>query len=59
MCEKSLKFIAKKFGGYGKKRTFALPFEKRVADKAESSTKDWRRKIKIEKFLKKNLEIKK
>ena len=24
-------------------RTFALPFEKRVADKAESSWKDWRR----------------
>ena len=59
MCEKSLKFVAKKFGGYEKKRTFALPFEKRVADEAESSYKDWRRKIKIEKFLKKDLEVKK
>ena len=51
MVEKSLKFVVKKFGGYGKKRTFALPFEKRVADKAKSSTKDWRRKIKNWKIL--------
>ena len=40
-------------------RTFALPFEKRVADEAKSSYQDWRRKIKIEKFLQKKLEVKK
>ena len=31
-----------KFGSYLKSRTFALPFEKRVADEADSSYKDWR-----------------
>jgi len=29
-----------KFGSYLKSRTFALPFEKRVADEAESSLYD-------------------
>ena len=32
-----LKFVAEKFGSEEKSRTFALPFEKRVADEAESS----------------------
>ena len=58
-CEKRLKNVAEKFGSKEKSRTFALPFEKRVADKAESSLQDWRLKIKNEKFLRKNLEIKK
>ena len=57
--KKQLKFIAEKFGSKEKSRTFALPFEKRVVDEARSSLKDWRLKIKNEKFLRKNLEIKK
>ena len=39
-CEKRLKIIAEKFGSKEKSRTFALPFEKRVAVKAKSSYKD-------------------
>ena len=57
--EKSLQNVAEKFGSSEKSSTFALPFEKRVAEKVKSSLKDWRLKIKIEKFLRKNLEIKK
>ena len=57
--KKQLEFIAEKFGSKEKSRTFALPFEKRVVDEARSSLKDWRLKIKNEKFLRKNLEIKK
>ena len=57
--KKQLKFIAEKFGSKEKSRTFALPFEKRVVDEARSSLKDWRLKEKVEKFLRKNLEIKK
>jgi hypothetical protein len=33
-----------KFGGKGKKRTFAVPNEKRVAVEAVSSLQDWRLK---------------
>ena len=58
-CKKVVKICKEKFGSKEKSRTFALPFEKRVAAEAESSYKDWRWKIKIEKFLKKDLEIKK
>ena len=58
-CEKRLKNVVEKFGSKEKSRTFALPFEKRVAVKAGSSYRDWRWKIKIEKFLQKSLEIKK
>ena len=36
--------VKEKFGSKIKSRTFALPFEKRVAEQAESSTKDWRDK---------------
>ena len=57
--KKQLKFIAEKFGSKEKSRTFALPFEKRVVDKAKSSLKDWRLKEKSWKILLKNLEIKK
>ena len=35
--EKILQNVAEKFGSKGKSRTFALPFEKRVAVKARSS----------------------
>ena len=35
-----LKIFHKKFGGKEKKRTFALPFERRVVEKARSSYKD-------------------
>ena len=52
--EKSCKNIAKKFGDYEKSRTFALPFEKRVADEAESSWKDWRMDLIAEKFSEKS-----
>ena len=37
--KKQLKFIAEKFGSEEKSRTFALPFEKRVVEKARSSYK--------------------
>ena len=50
---KSVKKYDKRLADKEKSRTFALPFEKRVADEAESSLKDWREKIKIEKFCKK------
>ena len=39
-CEKRLKNVAEKFGSKEKSRTFALPFEKRVAVKAGSSLED-------------------
>ena len=48
--EKSYKIVAEKFGWNEKKSYLCTPFGKRAAGKAESSTKDWRRKIKIEKF---------
>ena len=35
--KKFTKKVAKSVAGLEKSRTFALPFEKRVADKAESS----------------------
>jgi hypothetical protein len=34
-CIKSVKKLAEKFGSLKIKRTFALPFEKRVADKGQ------------------------
>ncbi|MBQ6710077.1 MAG: hypothetical protein IJN26_05200 [Bacteroidales bacterium] len=40
-----------KFGGNGKKRTFAVPNEKRVAVEAESSSQDWRLKKEISKIF--------
>ena len=42
---KKLEKYQNKFGSYLKSRTFALPFEKRVADEADSSWKDWRRDL--------------
>ena len=38
--KKTLKISYKKFGGKEKKRTFAIPNEKRVVEKARSSYKD-------------------
>ena len=35
-----LKIVAERFGGNRKSRTFAIPFEKRAAVKAESSLKN-------------------
>ena len=35
-------------------RTFAAPFEKRVADEALSSSQDWRMRIRLERFFLKN-----
>ena len=43
-----------KFGSDEKSRTFALPFEKRVADEALSSSQDWRMRIRLERFFLKN-----
>ena len=40
-----------KFGSNEKSRTFALPFEKRVADEALSSSQDWRMRIRLERFF--------
>ena len=40
-----------KFGSNEKSRTFALPFEKRVADEALSSYQDWRMMICLERFF--------
>ena len=40
-----------KFGSNEKSRTFALPFEKRVADEALSSLQDWRMRIRLERFF--------
>ena len=48
--------MSKKFGGLEKSRTFALPFEKRVADEAESSLKDWRRNLPEKIFFEKSFE---
>ena len=50
ICKKVSRKLQKKIGGLEKSRTFALPFEKRVAEEAESSYKDWRRNKKIENF---------
>ena len=46
------KNIAQSVAGLEKSLTFALPFEKRVADKAESSWKDWRRNKNSKNFAK-------
>ena len=51
------KIVFEKFGSKEKSRTFALPFEKRVADEAESSYEDCRMKIKFQKFSQKSLEV--
>ena len=56
---KKVKKCCRKIWRLGKKSYLCTPFENGVAVKAESSLKDWRLKIKIEKFLRKNLEIKK
>ena len=40
-----------KFGSNEKSSTFALPFEKRVADEALSSLQDWRMRIRLERFF--------
>jgi hypothetical protein len=50
MSFKNLKNSCEKIWMKGKKSYLCTPFGKRAADKAESSTKDWRREIKIEKF---------
>lgn len=56
---KSVKKLAEKFGGLKIKRTFALPFEKRVSDKGREFLPRLTLRKKSEKFLQKNLEIKK
>ena len=40
--KKAVKNCKERFGSKEKSRTFALPFEKRVAVEAKSSYKDWR-----------------
>ena len=49
-------WLKEKFGGKEKMSTFAIPNEKRVADRPEFLKRLTR---KTEKFLKKNLEVKK
>lgn len=56
---KSVKKLAEKFGGLKIKRTFALPFEKRVSDKGREFLRRLTPRKKSENFFTKNLEIKK